>query len=465
MIEKKDHIMPPETSFKGIIGIAQEDITPPAGIYFRNWGASAFDTAEGIHQPLRLTCMTFQSAVQESPLVLIAADLGWWKNAEDELDFRGKLLEALGIEPSHLMVCLSHTHAGPSLSREDASNEGGEFISPYLQLVLDRAIRAVQMARTAAVPAALTWHYEKCSLATNRDLVDPEKERFIVGFNPAQQADDTLLVGRVTDGEYRTLGTLVNYACHPTTLAWDNRLISPDYIGAMRDLVETETKAPCLFLQGASGDLAPAEQYVGDVKIAESYGRQLGYSVLAALEAMLPPQKQLSFTKVVESGAPLAIWQQLEYEPSTLLSAEKVDVKLPLKPLPMLAVIEQQWRECDDRVLKERLWRKRGVRKAVGDGEYARVGLWVWRLGDALLIGQPNEAYSRFQLELRRHFSPYPVGVINIVNGHMGYLPPAELYDKDMYSVWQTPFASGSLEVLTEETIEVAHKLLSHNPI
>mgnify|MGYP006172841585 CR=1 FL=1 len=35
-----------------------------------------------------------------------------------------------------------------------------------------------------------------------------------------------------------TLGTIVNYACHPTTLAWENRDISPDYIGAMREVID-----------------------------------------------------------------------------------------------------------------------------------------------------------------------------------------------------------------------------------
>ena len=57
------------------------------------------------------------------------------------------------------------------------------------------------------------------------------------------------------------LATIVNYACHPTTLGGRNRLISPDYLGAMRETIETNTGlAPCLFLNGAAGELAPREQ-------------------------------------------------------------------------------------------------------------------------------------------------------------------------------------------------------------
>jgi hypothetical protein len=36
-------------AFSGMIGIAREEITPPSGIYARNWGAARTDTAKGIH--------------------------------------------------------------------------------------------------------------------------------------------------------------------------------------------------------------------------------------------------------------------------------------------------------------------------------------------------------------------------------------------------------------------------------
>lgn len=437
-------------SFTGLIGVAQEDITPPAGIYARNWGASRHDTAIGIHSPLKLVCHTFQSSKEDKPLILISADLGWWKSAEDELFVRQGVLDALSLDPCQLMICLSHTHAGPSLSRQDIAKPGGEYIAPYLSHLRNCTIKAIDRALATSVQATLTWNYGKCNLATNRDLPELNNERIVVGFNPEKDADDTLLVGRITDDNDRIISIIVNYACHPTTLAWDNRLISPDYIGAMRELVEDQTQVPCSFLQGASGNLAPAEQYVGDVSLAESYGRQLGYAVLAVLQSMLSPKKALVFDSIVESGAPLAVWKQSPYSPSTRLSFEMINIEYQLKPLPSLAEIQKEWEECEDRVLKERIWRKLNIRKAIGDGEHAHVPLWIWRLGDSFLIGQPNEAYSNFQTELRKALEPHAIGVINIVNGYIGYLPNSSLYAYDIYSVWQTPFAEGSLELLID---------------
>lgn len=448
-------------SFGGFIGAAKKDITPPEGIYSRNWGASKYDVAEGVHRPLELTCIVFKSSREDEPLVLISADLCWWKSSKDELYVRESILNHFEFESSQLMICVAHTHSGASIFREDKTKPGGHLIEGYINQIITAGIEAVQEALTSISTASLIWSYGKCNLATNRDLPDKNKNRSLVGFNNKLEADDTLLVGRITDDKHKVIATIVNYACHPTTLAWDNRHISPDYIGAMRQIVESYTSAPCLFLQGASGDLAPAEQYVGDVATADKHGRQLGYAVLSTLEGMLPPGTMLRFQNVVESGAPLAIWGRMPCESNGAFFSDIIDVTLPVKPLPSLAEIDQELITCEDRVQKERLSRKRAVRESVGDGELVKVPVWVWRLGNSLLIGHQNEAYSIFQQELRKEFPSCAVGVMNIVNGSTGYLPPRDLYGTDTYSVWQTPFAAGALELLTQETIQASQKLMN----
>jgi hypothetical protein len=445
------------SAFSGIIGTAQCKINPPAGIYSRNWGAAVKDVANGLHRDLVLTCIVFRSEAEKQPLVLIAMDLGWWKNMDDERFFRQPILEALRIEAPRLMICFSHTHAGPGICRNDARKAGGEHIEPYLLQLREKTIETVRIALNDARPAVLTWKYGACSLAANRDLYEQGKNRIVVGFNPEKSADDAVLVGRITDRYGKITGTLVNYACHPTTLAWDNSLISPDYVGAMRELIQTETHAPCMFLQGASGELAPAEQYSGDTELADQHGRELGFAVMSALQAMLPPERALGFDKVVESGASLAVWRPAPVKVSSAICVKMRDVQLPLKELPSLAEVEKELEECGDHVLKERLSRKLNVRRAVGDAEVAAIPLWIWQLGGSFLIGHPNEAYSAFQQELRARFPGSALAVMNVVNGHIGYLPNKELYTQDIYSVWQSPFAKGSLETLINfaaDTIE-----------
>ncbi len=433
--------------FAGILGVAREDITPPVGIYARNWGAAKHDVAEGIHRPLTATALTMKEAGGGPPLVLVALDLGWWKSGGDEQHVRRMLIDTLKIDPARVMLNCSHTHAGPATSREDSDKPGGALIAPYLDKVRDAVVRAVRRALETEAPGTLTWATGRCDLAGNRDLQDPSKERWITGFNPSAAADDAVLVGRAADASGKTRALLVNYACHPTTLAWENRLISPDYPGAMRELVEKASPdALCLYLHGPSGDVGPRQQYSGDAELADRNGRQLGYAVLSTLEGMLPPRTQLEFSGVVESGAPLATWTRAPRTPSGTLGARQVDVELPIKDMPKAAEIEAALKACEDRVQAERLRRKLRVRRTVGEGTSAKIPLWVWRVGDGYFIGQPNEAYSPLQTELRRAFPASAITVMNLVNGGIGYLAPERLQGEDLYQVWQSPFDRGSLE-------------------
>ncbi|MFO1449505.1 MAG: hypothetical protein U1F61_15225 [Opitutaceae bacterium] len=433
--------------FKGEIGLAREDITPPPGIYARNWGLSRYDTADGVHRPLTATVLALVGKGDAPPLLLVAADLGWWKSRDDERRVRGGLQAALGLSEAQVLISLSHTHAGPSLYSDDAGKPGGEWIGPYLDRLRERLIAAARAAMAVRRPALLSWRYGRCDLARNRDLPEPGTARHVVGYHAEGSADDTLLVGRIEDAaDGRLLGTVVNYACHPTTLAWDNRLISPDFPGAMRETVEAATGAPSLFLQGASGELAPAEQYCGDAAVADRHGRRLGHAVLAVLNGW--SERTQVFDRVVESGAALAVTRPAAVLITDEASASVQPVSLPLKPMPTVAEIEAKLAGCTDRALGERLWRQRGVRRMVGDGAALDLPLWIWRVGEAWVVASPGEAYSQLQTEVRRRFPGRPIVVLNVTNGYAGYLAPQDHATRDQYSVWQSPFTPGALETL-----------------
>lgn len=458
------------SSFAGRAGVARRDVTPPVGIYNRMWGAATHDTATGVHRPITATALALWSreagAEAAAPLLLISLDWCHLAHEGDRAALMSPLIELVGGDAARVILACTHTHGVGFINSARIDQPGGELIRPYLDTVRDRlreaATEAIERARTT--PATLTWAMGRCALAANRDLPDPDpqRERDLVGFNPQarDQADDALLVGRVTrDVDDRPLATIVNYACHPTTLAWENTKLSPDYVGAMRELVESATAhAPCLFLQGASGELAPAHQYVGDPAVADGHGRAVGHAVLGVLASMLPPRRALVHERTVESGAPLAVWRPEAFEPPRAWHAMKVDVELPLKSMPTLEAIDRELAGCADRAQAERLRRRRELVEKVGSGPHCAMPLWVWRLGDAVLVAQCNEAYSDLQRELRAAFGSGAgggaVAVMNVANGACGYLYPRRVAERDIYPVWQSPFAPGALEVLIERARE-----------
>jgi hypothetical protein len=100
--------------------------------------------------------------------------------------------------------------------------------------------------------------------------------------------------------------------------------------------------------------------------------------------------------------------------------------------------------------LEERLRRKLNIRLGVGNGASFELPVYAWRIGEAVLVGSCCEAYSVLQRELRRRFADTTILCMNLINGSIGYLPPAEFYDLDTYAVWQTPFDRGSYECLLD---------------
>jgi hypothetical protein len=449
-------------SFQGRIGIARTDITPPVGIYARNWGAAKHDVARAIHRPLTLTAMTLAAPTGGDTLILVDADLGWWKSLKTFRHFQSRLHEALDIDPANLIFALSHTHAAPPLMETDESLPDSGLHRAWMRDLFDSTVRAIREALESQFAGTIDWHQGRCGLATNRDLPDPDlsRRRIACGYNPDGNPDDALLVGRITDARGQIRATLVHYACHPTTLAWENEAISPDYVGAMRETVQQATNTPTLFLLGACGELAPRYQYVGDPEVADRHGRTLGFAALATLHAMEPPGDQLSYAGVCESGAPLAVWKHEPRESSHQLRAIRASVALPLKDWPSADELEKQRRECTDRAFEERLRRKLNIRLGIGDGSSFELPIHAWRVGDAVLVGSCCEGYSILQRELRRRFPDTTILCMNLINGSIGYLPPMELYDADVYTVWQTPFDRGSLERLLESMTQAVRDVL-----
>ena len=288
-------------------------MTPPVGIYARSWGAATHDVAEGIHRPFTATAAVFAPLDDDRPtLALVAVDIGWFQYGPDERALRAAVRARTGLDEASLLISMSHTHAGANANSQLRDKPGVELIQPYLDHLTDQIGAAVEEAIAALQPAWVTYGHGRCALATNRDLWDADAGRFAAGYNPDVPADDTLLVARVTGDAGDVRATLFNYACHPTTLAWENRLLSPDYIGAAREVLESAFGAPALFLQGASGELAPRDDYVGETAVADRNGRQLGYAAAAAIESLPPPGTRFVYTGIVGSGANLGTW---EYQP------------------------------------------------------------------------------------------------------------------------------------------------------
>jgi hypothetical protein len=458
-------------------GIARGDITPPVGIYCRMWGAARHDRATGVHRPLLATAIALAPEAGEASgdtmQVLIALDhcmLG----AGEMRALVEHVTSATGIVEQQLVVVFSHTHSAGLMTLDRVALPGGELIPAYLQQLAATVASLVRQALTSARPATIVYGYGQCDLAAHRDFWDDERGEFVCGFNPHAAADNTLLVARVTAGDGRTLATIMNYACHPTTLAWQNTLISPDFPGAMRETVEQFTGAPCVFLQGASGELGPKVGFVGNLDAADGNGRQLGFAALSTLTALAPPQTRFEYTGPVVSGATLGTWAHApltEVEVTTLkqFRAERFTVELPYRTdLPSCDATRAEretWRAKEDaareagqpqqaadcRAMIERCTRRLARLAGLPPGELFPFDVALWRIGDAVWVAVEGEPYNYMQRELRARFPNTPIVVCVLSGGsRSSYVPTAETYGRGIYQESIALLAPGSLEQLVD---------------
>ena len=130
--------------------------------------------------------LTLQAAADQPPLVLVALDLGWWRDRDDEAIVRRGILDALGLPEERLIMALSHTHAGPCTSLLNADRPGGQLIRPYLEALRDACVQAIEEALARATQAQLIWGMGRCALASNRDLRDRASRAFLPAITRMQ---------------------------------------------------------------------------------------------------------------------------------------------------------------------------------------------------------------------------------------------------------------------------------------
>jgi hypothetical protein len=283
-----------------------------------------------------------------------------------------------------------------------------------------------------------------------------------------------VVVARVHGAEGQALATVVNYACHPTTLAWENTLISPDFPGAMRELVERETGVPCVFVQGASGDLGPRDGYKGDPALADRNGRQLGFATLAALEALPAPGTRFQYTGPVVSGATLGTWAHVPLDAESrqrnhTWRLRRWTVDLAYRPeIPTLErtlADRAHWQAEEEKArqggdlgtardclaMRERMDRWLTRLKVLPPGKMFPLPVTLWQSGSAIWVAVEAEHYQQLQRALRERFAGVPILVATVANGSRAtYLPPAEVYGKGIYQESIAVLAPGSLEQLIE---------------
>jgi neutral ceramidase len=432
--------------------------------------------------PLYATALALRDADTHTSAVVVDLDLLLLPfPLADRL--RRAVSELTGVPADHVRVSATHGHSGPSLAPTWVK-EGGEFIAPYVDSLPAKVAGAAWQALRAAQPARVSHGVGQSSLAVNRRQRTSDG-RIVVGRNPDGFVDRTVRVLRFDDAREQPLASIVHYACHPILMAWENRVLTPDYPGPMRRTVEQLTAAPCLFLQGCAGNAAPTavftEGHTGDPRYYRLAGALLGAEASRIFLELEHTHRRPQFSRVLESGAPLGVFDAgpLE-EPDGALRVLTARATLRVRTFP--APDEALAAAAAARDELERLRAQHGADQAgpvhlanvrakhaamraghaqlTGGKPDVEIELQAIRIGPAALLAAPMELFGEIGAAISQT-SPFAwTAVSGYSNGSAGYLPTPEAYDEGGYEVeTASPFVRGAADAFVDAATTLLRRL------
>lgn len=460
-------------------GVARIDITPPPGIAHAGWGAQTHQRAAGIDLPLWATALALSDGDQT--VVIVDIDLIYlWE--PEVYDVQKAVLQLTGLPASHVRLAYTHTHSGPVNGTAWTSwiKEGTEMVPSYDGSLPHRIAGVAWAALQNLKPARLAAGSGSCAINVNRRFQRPEDSAVVVGRNWQGPVDHEVKVVRIDTLAGEPLAAIVNYACHPITVGPDAQLVTPDYPGVVKRVVEQATGATCLFLQGATGNIGPvrggARHGLHEYK---RLGQILGHEAGKIWWEIELPARQEKYAGTLESGAPLAIYDDTPLtDPDFSLRVGVRPMRLPIKDLPAPEKLEADLAEhvkrldelraaggSEAEIIQETMSAKRAKMRAqiareLSGQTHRTFEAQVFAIGNEIaLLGMPGEPFVEIGQQVKQN-SPFKHTLFSgYSNVGWAYIPMPDAYPLGGYEVEITPFSPDAAGIVVDESLALLREL------
>ena len=277
-------------------GYAKVCINPQYGAPIVGYYEKRF--VKGIADDLYARAVAFDDG--EKKAVVIALDLCCLSQPIYDA-LKEAIMEGTGIDKDAIFINLSHTHTGPVVGKDFASElRSPDYYIPFLcSCARDAAAYALQDAKEMKMEVAegqaknisfvRRYRMKDGSVATNPGVGNPNIDHVL-----GQPNETVKLVKLVREGADDIF--IVNFGTHPDSVGGE--YISADYIGYVCSIIENAVPGTkCIFLQGAQGDVnhvnvnpTPGEAAISvidfdsvprSIKHAEHMGRIIAGAVLS----------------------------------------------------------------------------------------------------------------------------------------------------------------------------------------
>jgi hypothetical protein len=402
------------------VGFGRTDITPELGVRLGGYGVKE-RPAEQILDRLHATAMV----IRQGDLLAAVVNLDWICIEEDiTARIRAEAAKLTGIPELNISVCATHSHSVPNTLNFWG---WGERENAYIDSVLPAIAESVRLAKEDLEAVEIGFATTESLVGVNRRGLD-EKGNFGFFGDALGSFDPTLTVAHFRSGP-KTKGILVHYGAHGTAMG-NNRIVSRDWCGVMKDRIEPQVGAPVLFLNGAIGDVGPRTNVIRKgTRLSAGGGdgiesvREVGYR--AATDAIR------------------ALVSIREFRSDLALEVMSEDIFIPYAPLTTLDDARQaveKWESRKDEwghPMAEYRHNQSVIeahsRPLLEGRKFMQT---IIRIGPLAVIPMPGEMFAAISLRIREN-SPFPYPLCcSVSNGSLSYLPTREARHRGGYETW-----------------------------
>jgi hypothetical protein len=285
-----------------------------------------------------------------------------------------------------------------------------------------------------------------------------------------------LVDGEGQDGQGGAIATVLNFACHATVLSGANRMLSGEFPGAAARLLHEQSGSPCVYLNGACGDVNPT-WIRQDFESVERAGQVIGGQALrliGEMRALGPGQRahNIRWDEFPEKPAPGRI-----VEPG--LKAARREVELPLRPFAEDQEYSERIEELRAkagalqagsearRVVMAQLTRTESERWAAAwarrqpETASQRTEVQAMRLGDGLaVLALPGEFFVETAAAIGKGSGVDDLFVACYANDYIGYVIPPHAYDEGGYESGITFCGPEAEGIIRDASVELLQEVM-----
>jgi hypothetical protein len=367
-----------------ILGFSEVDITPLFNV--QTIGFNKKDNlSRGILHKL-FAQISIWSSEDEKCCLLAIDHIGF--SCQEANILRDKIASRLCITRDKVMLCFSHTHSAPNTSIEQE----------YFGFLCKQVLLGLSKAEENAAPIKAAWSITEADIGINRR----DKQGIL---------DRRVAILKIVDADTEKLRLLLlRVTAHGNVLLQDNYLISSDFIGVTRKLLEENYNCKVMITQGASGNIKP--KYTGSLEALDQMAHEINNAVGACIEKLKPCriEKLSMFTQTETFFADVPTLKRAKEISDEAMHENNIDGTNWLKEITSL--------------------HSKNIKQ-----QRAEIEIQYFVLNNGCFCGVPNEIMCEIAVEVVKECNDNFIYLGGYTNGCDGYLPTADEYDKGGYEV------------------------------